>query len=188
MRERNAVLRCVPRGFTIVELLIVVAVIGILSAVGIVAYNRYVNRSRQSEVFSMIAAIRSAQEAYKAESSRYLGTGSSETDFYPVLGSSGTEPTRKTWDPTSHSKEAWKSLSVSAPSKGLYCGYVVVAGAANSLVGAGARGITLFNNVTPTRAWYYIRAECDFDGNAATNMSFETTFDNEVVFVDNEGY
>ncbi|MDY0001841.1 MAG: prepilin-type N-terminal cleavage/methylation domain-containing protein [Polyangia bacterium] len=175
------------RGFSIVELLIVVAVIGILSAVGVVAYNRYVNRSRQSEVFAMIGAIRSAQEAYKAESSRYLGTGTSETDFYPVLGSSGREPSRKSWDPAAHGKTSWQSLAVSSPSKGLYCGYVVVAGAANDLTGAGARGITLFNNQAPSRAWYYIRAECDFDGKSGTNSSYETTFDNEVVFVDNEG-
>lgn len=175
------------RGFTIVELLIVVAVIGILSAVGIVAYKRYVNRSRQSEVFSMIAAIRSSQEAYKAESSRYLSTGTSETDYYPVLGSGGSEPTRKAFDPTAAGKEAWKSLAVSAPSKSLFCGYVTVAGTANSLTGAGPRGITLFNGVAPTRAWYYIRAECDFDGKTGTNSTFETTYDNEVVFVDNEG-
>lgn len=169
------------------ELLIVVAVIGILSAVGVVAYQRYVNRSRQSEVFAMIASIRSAQEAYRAEASRYLSTGSSETDYYPVLGSSGREPVRKQWNPTDHGKAAWESLAVSAPSKGLYCGYVVVAGSAGSLAGAGARGITLFNNTVPSRPWYYIRAECDFDGSSSVNTTFETTFDNEVVFVDNEG-
>jgi len=131
----------------------------------------------------MIASIKSSQEAYKAETSQYVTTGTSETDYYPKLTSS--EPERKSWNPPANSP--WRALGLSPPSSALYCGYVVVAGNANSLGGAGARGITLFNNNAPTRPWYYIRAECDFDGKSSTNSTFETTFDNEIVFTDNEG-
>ncbi len=175
------------RGFTIVELLIVVAIIGILATIAVYAYRRYVAQARKTEVFSMIAAIKSSEEAYKAESSQYLSTDTSETGYYPVLGSSGTEPALKKWNPTSDGKTLWTALGVSAPRSTLYCGYVVVAGDANSFGTAGSRGRTLFQNVAPQRPWYYIRAECDFDGNSGTNSQFETTFNNEIVFIDNEG-
>jgi len=47
------------RGFTIVELLIVIVVIGILAAITIVAYNGITNRAKDS------AAISNAQQAGK---------------------------------------------------------------------------------------------------------------------------
>ena len=176
------------RGFTIVELLIVVAIVGILATIAIFAYRRYVAQARKSEVFSMIAAIKSSEEAYKAESSQYLSTTTiGETDYYPVLGSGGAEPTPKTWNPNGDGRTLWTALGVSPPKSALYCGYVVVAGDANSFVGAGSRGRTLFQNVAPQRPWFYIRAECNFDGDNSENSQFETTFNNEIVFVDNEG-
>ncbi len=171
------------RGFTIIELIIVIAIVAILAVIGVVAYQRYIAKARKSEVFSMIAAIKSSQEAYKAETSQYVTTGSSETDFYPALTSS--EPTPKKWDPATTSP--WTALGLSPPASALYCGYVAIAGNANSLTGAGARGVTLFNNQPPTRPWFYIRAMCDFDGDSSVNSTFETTFDNDIVFIDNEG-
>ncbi|MFH2006435.1 MAG: prepilin-type N-terminal cleavage/methylation domain-containing protein [bacterium] len=175
------------RGFTLTELLIVVVIVGILAAVAVVAYQKYVAQARKSEVFSMIASIKSSEEAYKAESSQYLSTTTSgETDYYPALGSGGSEPSLKQFNPTSDGKTLWTALSVSAPQSSLYCGYVVVAGNADDLSGAGARGRTLFNNVAPSRPWYYVRAECDFDGNSSVNSTFETTFNQELVYIDNE--
>ena len=176
------------RGFTLLELMIVVGILGILSAVAVVAYKRYINNARRSEVFAMIAALKSAEESYKAEFSTYYGTtASGEEDYYPVLRSSGTEPVAKTFNPTTAGNVLWQNLRVSAPASTLYCGYVVVSGSAGAFGLAGARGRTLFNNVAPLRPWYYIRAACDFDGKAATDSLFETTFDSEIVFTDNEG-
>lgn len=176
------------RGFTLIELMIVVGIMGILAAVAVVAYRRYVSDARRSEVFAMIAALKSAEESYKAEFSAYYGTTSvGETDFYPVLRSSGTEPTPKRFDPTAAGRTLWANLRVSPPSTQLYCGYVVVAGSANSFGLAGARGRTLFNNTPPQRPWYYVRAICDFDGKTTKDSEFETTFDSEIVFTDNDG-
>ena len=174
------------RGFTLLELLIVVAIIGILGAVAIVAYRKYVAHARKSEVFAMIAAIKSAEDAYKAESSAFISSGISETDYYPTLGADGTEPKLKSFDPNAAGKVNWQALGISPPASALYCGYVVIAGNAG-VAPSGARGNTLFNGKTPTRPWYYVRAECDFDGKSSVNSTFETTHDSEIVYIDNEG-
>jgi prepilin-type N-terminal cleavage/methylation domain-containing protein len=55
------------RGFTIVELLIVIVVIAILAAIVIVAYNGVQNRAKSSSALSSAQAVQSKAEAYNAE-------------------------------------------------------------------------------------------------------------------------
>jgi type IV pilus assembly protein PilA len=58
-----------PKGFTIVELLIVIVVIGILAAITIVAYNGISNRARNSSIQSDLHNAASAMEVAKTTSS-----------------------------------------------------------------------------------------------------------------------
>jgi len=48
------------KGFTLIELMIVVAIIGILAAVAIPAYNTYIRKARMAEVTNAVGAVGSA--------------------------------------------------------------------------------------------------------------------------------
>ena len=59
------------RGFTIVELLIVIVVIAILAAISIVAYNGIQNRSKASSAQSLASQTAKKAEAYNTVQSSY---------------------------------------------------------------------------------------------------------------------
>ena len=63
------------RGFTIVELLIVIVVIGILAAITIVAYNGVQQRASNASRISAAKNIMSAIKAYKATYETYPLSG-----------------------------------------------------------------------------------------------------------------
>lgn len=60
------------RGFTLIELMIVVAIIGILAAIAIPNFLRFQLRSKTGEARTNLAGIRTAEESYFAEYGQYV--------------------------------------------------------------------------------------------------------------------
>jgi len=58
-------------GFTLVELIIVVAIISILASIAIPAYNGYVETSKRSDAQASLMALAIAQEKYRASNPTY---------------------------------------------------------------------------------------------------------------------
>lgn len=60
-------------GFTLIELMIVVAIIGIMATVAIPSFVRYQNRARRAESFANLAGLAKTQRAYFAEYGLFVG-------------------------------------------------------------------------------------------------------------------
>lgn len=63
------------KGFTLLELMIVVIIIGILAAIALPRYVDTIERARMSEALGNLDVIRSAMQRYWAEQLGWAGTG-----------------------------------------------------------------------------------------------------------------
>lgn len=77
------------RGFTLMELLITVAIIGILSAIAIPAYRDYVRRGRTTEATSALATIRLKLEQYFQDGAPQTYVGLVDAACVPIAAGVG---------------------------------------------------------------------------------------------------
>jgi type IV pilus assembly protein PilA len=187
----DAVATAHNRGFTLIELMIVVVIVGILATLAVVGYRKIVNTSHVSEALTMVQNIRVAEEAYYSETQQYASLSAAIpttlTGWYPQ---NPVYQTMTGWGGTCSSgcgAVAWSVLPLHVDGPVLF-GYAAIA---NSAVTAPA-SLSPFNGSTlpitaPATDWYIVGAAADLDGTTSnwTNV-YAVSWSNQV-FVSNEG-
>jgi prepilin-type N-terminal cleavage/methylation domain-containing protein len=170
------------RGFTLVELLTIVAIVGILATTAVVFVGRHLQAARTAEAVAMVQSIRAAEERFRAENRAYLSVSNSLTDYHPVPSPDGR---RRSFYTGSSSDNLWKLLgpTVSGPVR---YGYAVVSGPSGATMPL-PNTTSKPNWGTPTGPWYVVQASSgDPDGNGVTCYVVATNQSGEV-YVENEG-
>lgn len=93
-----------PKGFTLIELMIVVAIVAVLAAVALPAYTDYITRSKLVEAHTHLADLRVKMEQRFQDARSYIGgpcapTGGAAADVkYFQFACAAGEPTANTFE------------------------------------------------------------------------------------------
>lgn len=186
-------------GLTLIELMIVVAIVGVLAAVSIPAYQGYVRRGYLSEATSSIPAIKSAEEAYFTINGCYIEAGEN-----PSTLPSGTKGSWNT------GATGWNNAGLNVrPDPNVRFQYRVVAtnregcaaptGTPAAVVNAeafaptscialdrvGEGGVLVDTSFTSASDWYVISIRGDLDGDGVAS-NIVSAIDNSTIFMCNE--
>jgi len=83
----DGIARFRPRGFTLVELMVVVALVAILAAVGLPAYFGQLHHARRADAVTALSQISQAQERWRANNASYTTVLTSDGLNVPNPGS-----------------------------------------------------------------------------------------------------
>ena len=73
-------------GFSLMELMVVIAILGIVAAIAIPAYTGYIATARMTEAKNNIAALRLAEEEFFLENNRYFYKSGTNTELSTESG------------------------------------------------------------------------------------------------------
>jgi type IV pilus assembly protein PilA len=161
------------KGFTLIELMIVVAIIGILAAIAIPNFLRYQLRSKFAELRTNVEAIRKSQESLRqaermvcpnAATGQYVAFGQ-----IPVAATAALPGTVKiVWQPADYAGAAALDWNVEGGTYGIYTGAIAAppvnppAGVAVTCAGTATLGL-LGRAISVT-------ANSDIDGDGVLSM------------------
>jgi type IV pilus assembly protein PilA len=165
-----------------VELLAVIAMVGILAAVATVGYRRYINGAQIADAKATIGAIRIAEESYRSETMSYLDCPGG---WYPNAGV--PDHRRHHWhQPTHADYNCWRQLNVVNDSPTKYT-FRLSAGRAGDGTGgvlAAAWDVPPVFPATPNEAWYVVEGIGDVDEDGIQSRLVSGSFSGEI-YVEN---
>lgn len=168
-------------GYTLIELMVVVAIVGILATLGVYSVRKYVFAAKTAEPIEMINSIRAAQESYRDETFAYLHV-SDLTSYYPYSSKSDLGNKKRSWESGASGELAlWTRLGVRAGGP-VQFGYACAAGRQDKSVPAkAALGISNSLNY-PANApnWFVARAAGDRDDNGTLATFVGSSFTDEI--------
>ncbi len=114
------------KGFTLVELAVVIVIIGVLAALGVPRFLNSVERSKASEAFGYLAAVRSAQERYMDQYGKYAEDVTNLDIKYPALKYFTADAKIKTTTSSDGTTPTWKLTLTRVGAAAGYDGYTVI--------------------------------------------------------------
>lgn len=120
------------RGVTLIEVMVVVAIVGILAGIAYPNYIEFVRRGRRSDAMSALSAVLHAQEQWRAHAATYsvdlqaLGLHDTSADGHYTLSLSGASRSGYTATATAVGQQAGdaacKTLSLTLDTRGVHHG------------------------------------------------------------------
>jgi type IV pilus assembly protein PilA len=156
-------LKTVQKGFTLIELMIVVAIIGILAAIAIPAYQDYTIRSQVTEGLNLAGAIKAAV----AETFAQTGTWPTTLTELGIVDAGGTEtpPQGKYVSKVDMLGPGTIQITYSSPTKG--------GGQANEVLGAQTLALQAWVSQNQDIVWRCGKAETP-DSGGQNNVATDT--------------
>lgn len=165
------------RGFTLIELMIVVVIIGVLSVLAVTGWRKHVIAARHAEAVNVLGAVRAAQETYFQAFGQYCGT--TQPTPWPAQ-----RPVEKTEWGTPPEGNPWSQLGLRSPGRVWFQYFLAAGGGAQQPPGAAP----FLAEDKDGRPWYWAWAENRFEEGPNGNnqeIFFEITSRTTEVF---QGY
>lgn len=163
------------RGFTLVELLTVVAITGVLAVIGVMLVRAHLQSAKSNEAIAMIQVIRAAEEGRRAETGTYLNcTTSDPAAWYPAK----PDGKLRSWTFTHADATRWATLDISRP-EGTHFGFLANAGYPGTTVTAPQTASKPAWGAA-TEPWYVIQAAGDRDSDGTLSLFVASSFNGEL--------